>query len=37
MWIGIIFSGLLTALLMSFKVKSAIVIGIAIVSIISWP
>ncbi len=37
MWIGIVFGGLLTALLMAFKIKSAIVIGIAIVSIISWP
>ncbi|KAH8888792.1 hypothetical protein GQ53DRAFT_783495 [Thozetella sp. PMI_491] len=37
MWIGIVFGGLLTSLLMAFKVKSAIVIGIATVSIISWP
>ncbi|KAI6381470.1 hypothetical protein MCOR25_001164 [Pyricularia grisea] len=36
MWFGI-FGGLLTAWLMAFRVKSAIIIGIAIVSILSWP
>jgi len=37
MWIGIIFGGTLTAFLMSYRVKSAIIIGIALVSILSWP
>ena len=37
MWIGIIFGGFLTAYLMAFRFKSAIIIGIAIVSIFSWP
>ncbi|PQE18162.1 purine transporter protein [Rutstroemia sp. NJR-2017a BBW] len=37
MWIGIIFGGFLTAYLMSFRFKSAIIVGIAIVSIFSWP
>ncbi|KAI2619078.1 xanthine/uracil permease family protein-like protein [Hypomontagnella submonticulosa] len=37
MWIGIFIGGILVAFLMAFKVKSAIVIGIAIVSIMSWP
>jgi AGZA family xanthine/uracil permease-like MFS transporter len=37
MWIGIMCGGVLTAYLMSFKVKSAIIIGIAVVSIMSWP
>jgi AGZA family xanthine/uracil permease-like MFS transporter len=37
MWLGIIGGGLLTTFLMAFRVKGAIVIGIALVSIISWP
>jgi xanthine/uracil/vitamin C permease (AzgA family) len=37
MWAGIVFGGLLTTVLMSFRVKGAIIIGIAIVSILSWP
>jgi AGZA family xanthine/uracil permease-like MFS transporter len=37
MWVGIVFGGLLIALLMAFRVKSAIIIGIGIVSILSWP
>ncbi|KAI5867160.1 xanthine/uracil permease family protein-like protein [Durotheca rogersii] len=37
MWIGIFIGGILVAFLMAFKVKSAIIIGIALVSIMSWP
>lgn len=37
MWIGIFCGGVVTAYLMSFKVKSAIIVGIVLVSIISWP
>ncbi|KAI9708046.1 MAG: hypothetical protein M1820_004250 [Bogoriella megaspora] len=37
MWLGIFCGGILTAYLMSFRVKSAFIIGIALVSIISWP
>lgn len=37
MWIGIFVGGILVAFLMAFKIKSAIVIGIALVSVISWP
>ncbi|KAI1319185.1 xanthine/uracil permease family protein-like protein [Xylariaceae sp. FL0255] len=37
MWIGIIIGGIFVAFLMAFKVKSAIVIGIGLVSILSWP
>jgi AGZA family xanthine/uracil permease-like MFS transporter len=37
MWIGIMCGGVLTAYLMSYKVKSAIIIGISVVSILSWP
>lgn len=37
LWIGIMCGGVLTAYLMSYRVKSAIIIGIAVVSIISWP
>ncbi|KAJ9604296.1 hypothetical protein H2200_011130 [Cladophialophora chaetospira] len=36
-WIGIFCGGIITALLIMYKVKSAIIIGIAIVSIMSWP
>jgi AGZA family xanthine/uracil permease-like MFS transporter len=37
MWIGIAFGGILTAYLMAYRFRLAIVIGIATVSIISWP
>ncbi|PVH88963.1 xanthine/uracil permease family protein-like protein [Cadophora sp. DSE1049] len=37
LWIGVMGGGVLTAFLMSYRVKSAIIIGIAVVSIISWP
>ncbi|KAL7625551.1 hypothetical protein AAE478_004771 [Parahypoxylon ruwenzoriense] len=37
MWIGIFVGGVFVAFLMAFKVKSAIVIGIGLVSIMSWP
>ncbi|CAJ2508103.1 Uu.00g092890.m01.CDS01 [Anthostomella pinea] len=37
MWIGIFVGGIFVAFLMAFKVKSAIVIGISVVSILSWP
>ncbi|KAI9742802.1 MAG: hypothetical protein M1818_003531 [Claussenomyces sp. TS43310] len=37
MWIGITCGGFLTAYLMAYRVKVAIVIGITVVSIISWP
>ncbi|KAK8046150.1 hypothetical protein PG996_014214 [Apiospora saccharicola] len=37
MWIGIFVGGILVAFLMAFKVKSAIIIGIALVSVTSWP
>lgn len=37
MWVGILFGGIFTAFLMAFRVKPAIVIGIALVSILSWP
>ncbi|KAK4127465.1 hypothetical protein N657DRAFT_661582 [Parathielavia appendiculata] len=37
MWVGIICGGLLTTFLMAFRVKGAIIIGIALVSILSWP
>ncbi|EAQ86043.1 hypothetical protein CHGG_07296 [Chaetomium globosum CBS 148.51] len=37
MWVGIICGGLLTSFLMAFRVKGAIIIGIAFVSILSWP
>ncbi|OJZ90028.1 hypothetical protein ASPFODRAFT_30862 [Aspergillus luchuensis CBS 106.47] len=37
MWIGIFCGGVLTALLMLYRVKGAVIIGILLVSIISWP
>ncbi|KAB5551006.1 permease family-domain-containing protein [Coniochaeta sp. 2T2.1] len=37
MWLGVVGGGLLTAFLMAYRVKSAIVLGIAFVSILSWP
>ncbi|OCT49167.1 putative xanthine/uracil permease [Cladophialophora carrionii] len=37
MWIGIFCGGLFTVLLMLFRVKGAIIFGILLVSIISWP
>ncbi|KAI1079301.1 xanthine/uracil permease family protein-like protein [Whalleya microplaca] len=37
MWIGIFLGGIFVAFLMAFKVKSAIVIGIGLVSVLSWP
>lgn len=37
MWIGVLCGGVLTAYLMAYKVKSAMIIGIAVVAIISWP
>ncbi|TVY82783.1 putative xanthine/uracil permease [Lachnellula suecica] len=37
MWIGIMCGGILTAYLMAYRVKAAIIIGISIVSIMSWP
>ncbi|KAI9806512.1 MAG: hypothetical protein M1833_003699 [Piccolia ochrophora] len=37
LWIGIFCGGILTVYLMMYKVKSAIIIGIAVVSIFSWP
>ncbi|EPS36911.1 hypothetical protein H072_9558 [Dactylellina haptotyla CBS 200.50] len=36
-WIGLLLGTFLTALLMMYKVKSAMIIGILIVSILSWP
>ncbi|KAJ5491236.1 xanthine/uracil permease [Penicillium diatomitis] len=37
MWIGIFCGGFLTVLLMMYRVKGAIIMGILLVSIISWP
>ncbi|KAK1148201.1 hypothetical protein N8T08_010847 [Aspergillus melleus] len=37
MWIGIFCGGVLTALLMMYRVKGAVIMGILLVSIISWP
>ncbi|KAI0357089.1 hypothetical protein OH77DRAFT_127555 [Trametes cingulata] len=37
MWLGILTGGLLTVFLMLYRVKAAILIGIFVTSIISWP
>ncbi|KAK7553523.1 permease family-domain-containing protein [Phyllosticta citricarpa] len=37
MWIGVFCGGMLTAFLMMFRVRGAIIIGILLVAIISWP
>lgn len=37
MWIGIFCGGVFTAYLMTYKVKSAMIAGIALVSILAWP
>lgn len=37
MWVGIFCGGFLTAILLVYKMKGAIIIGIIVVSIISWP
>ncbi|KAH7095892.1 permease family-domain-containing protein [Paraphoma chrysanthemicola] len=37
MWLGVMAGGIVTAYLMSYKVKSAMIVGILLVSIISWP
>lgn len=37
MWIGIFCGGILTVFLMMYRVKGAIIFGILLVSIISWP
>ncbi|KAI1853547.1 hypothetical protein JX265_004122 [Neoarthrinium moseri] len=37
LWIGVCLGGILIAFLMAFNVKSAIMIGITLVSIMSWP
>jgi AGZA family xanthine/uracil permease-like MFS transporter len=37
MWLGIMGGGILTAYLMTYKVKSAMIMAILLVSVISWP
>ncbi|KAL2449903.1 Efflux pump notK' [Exophiala dermatitidis] len=37
MWLGIFCGGIFTVILMMYRVKGAIIIGILLVSIISWP
>jgi adenine/guanine/hypoxanthine permease len=37
MWIGIFCGGILSIMLMMYRVKGAIIVGILLVSIISWP
>ncbi|KAM3549765.1 hypothetical protein ARSEF4850_008681 [Beauveria asiatica] len=37
MWVGIFCGGILTVMLMMYRVKGAVIAGILLVSIISWP
>ncbi|KAH8907613.1 purine transporter [Coniochaeta sp. PMI_546] len=37
LWIGLMCGGIFTAILMTYRVKGAIIAGILLVSIISWP
>ena len=37
LWVGIFCGGMLTAVLMMYRVKGAIIAGIVLVSVISWP
>ncbi|KAJ9134678.1 Purine transporter [Coniochaeta hoffmannii] len=37
LWIGLMCGGIFTAILMTYRVKGAIIAGIVLVSIISWP
>jgi AGZA family xanthine/uracil permease-like MFS transporter len=37
MWLGIFVGGIFTVLLMMWRVRGAIIIGVLLVSIISWP
>ncbi|KAH9865750.1 hypothetical protein J1614_009337 [Plenodomus biglobosus] len=37
MWLGIMCGGVITAYLMMYKIKSAMIVAILLVSIISWP
>jgi AGZA family xanthine/uracil permease-like MFS transporter len=37
MWLGFLVGGVFTALLMTYKVRGAMIVGIALVSIFSWP
>lgn len=37
MWLGITLGGILTMMMLMYRIRGAIIIGILIVSIISWP
>ncbi|KAH7062899.1 purine transporter [Paraphoma chrysanthemicola] len=37
MWLGFLVGGVFTALLMTYKVRGSMIVGIALVSIFSWP
>ncbi|PQK11812.1 hypothetical protein BB8028_0003g04360 [Beauveria bassiana] len=37
LWLGVFCGGIFTAFLMAYRIKYALVIGIALVSVISWP
>ncbi|KAH6994873.1 permease family-domain-containing protein [Ilyonectria destructans] len=37
LWVGVFCGGIVTAFLMAFRIKYALILGIALVSILSWP
>ncbi|KAH8652498.1 permease family-domain-containing protein [Xylariales sp. PMI_506] len=37
LWLGVGIGGILVAFMMAFKVKSAMIVGIVLVSVLSWP
>lgn len=37
MWLGFLVGGVLTSILMTYKVRGSMIVGIALVSIFSWP
>ncbi|UPL02661.1 hypothetical protein LCI18_013595 [Fusarium solani-melongenae] len=37
LWVGVFCGGIVTAFLMAFRIKYALIIGIALVSMLSWP
>ncbi|KAF4451888.1 MFS transporter, AGZA family, xanthine/uracil permease [Fusarium austroafricanum] len=37
LWVAVFCGGIVTALLMAFRVKYALILGIALVSVLSWP
>lgn len=37
MWLGFLAGGMLTAILMAYKIRGSMIVGIIVVSAFSWP